>query len=375
MINQWNKSLSVCHVVSGDLWAGAEVQAFHLLSELQQKDNLQLSVIVFNEGDLAKRLRNAHIRVAVFDETKYNLYQLIIKTRRFFKCEQVEVIHSHRYKENIIAALASRWLQGCPRLVQTIHGLSHPSRGVKGARMRMYRGVDGLFRRFFADRIVAVSEELNQALSKGELSNKLCCIPNGIPAALPQLSVNAKLSSSTKTIAVVSRLVSVKNIQVFIRAIPKMLDYRSDLRFLVIGDGPEKDFLQLLANELGVKQHVEFTGHICDMDSIWPKIDIYVLCSRHEGLSIALLEAMAHGVLVIATSVGGNTEIIQNRGNGILIPTNSSVAIAKNCLELLKTPADQLKLMQRSAINTVAERYSSTTCAENYLRLYYDIIA
>jgi len=373
-MTKWDKSLSVCHVVSGDLWAGAEVQVFHLLSELQKKDILHLSVILFNEGDLAERLRNAHIRVVVFDETKQNIYQLIIKARRFFKREQVEVIHSHRYKENIIAALASRWLQGSPRLVQTIHGLPHPRRGVKGAKMRIYGGADALFRRFFADRAVAVSEELNQTLSKGELSSKFRCIPNGIPVALPKLPVNAKLSSSTKTIAVVSRLVPVKNIQVCIRAIPKMLNYRSDLRFLVIGDGPEKDFLQMLANELGVEQHVEFTGHIRDMDSIWPKIDIYVLCSRHEGLSIALLEAMAHGVLVIATAVGGNTEVIQNRGNGILIPTESPVAIAESCLELLKAPADQLRSMQLSAINTVAECYSSTTCAENYLRLYHDII-
>ena len=177
-----------------------------------------------------------------------------------------------------------------------------------------------------------------------------------------------------KTIAVAGRLTPVKNFQYFLRSIPKILDSRNDLHFLVIGEGPERSALEQLSSQLGIEECVEFTGHVEDMSLIWPKVDIYVLCSRHEGLSIALLEALSHGILVVATAVGGNTEVVQHGVNGLLIPVNSPEAIAEGCLNILQASAEQREAMQRAAIQTVEEKYSLRNCAERYFQLYKKLL-
>jgi glycosyltransferase involved in cell wall biosynthesis len=373
--NRSNKKLSICHIASGDLWAGAEVQIFHLLSELKKIESLQISAIVHNKGELASRLQSIGVQTKIFDEKKLNFFQLVRRSRRFFKEEQIDIIHSHRYKENIVAAIASMGLILKPRLIQTIHGLSHPRRGKFISKMKIYSIVDGFCRKLFFNKIVAVSKELYIYLSNYENLNKLRYIQNGIALNRVHKSlVERKIFSREKIIAVVGRLVPVKNFQVFIQSIPKMLEHRQDIRFLVIGDGPERESLKKLTVELSIEKYVEFTGHTNDMDVLWSKIDIYVLCSRHEGLSIALLEAMANGVLVVATAVGGNSEVVQSGVNGILIPEGTARSIANGCLHLLTLPNEQILSIKFSAMKTIAKNYSSKISAKHYLQMYKELL-
>lgn len=371
------KRLSVCHIVSGDLWAGAEVQVFHLLNELRKNEHLHLNVIIHNEGELSARLRIAGVRVTVLNEKKLPFYQLVFKAMHLIRSENVDIIHSHRYKENWVAVLASRSHLKRPRLVQTVHGLSHPRAGAKISKMRIYAKIDAIFRRFFFDRVVAVSKELYYSLAEIGPSDRLRYIPNGIPHASAMLPMDKKCGQRTdaiKTIGVVGRLVAVKNVQAFLGAIPQMLSQRRNLNFLVVGDGPERESLKRLASDLGVEAHVEFTGHISDMGAVWPQIDIYVMCSLHEGLSIALLEAMAHGLAVVATAVGGNTEVVQHGMNGLLIPDASSESIANACLEIFGLAKGRARIIRQAAIKTVSDRYSSTACAQKYSDLYSELL-
>jgi glycosyltransferase involved in cell wall biosynthesis len=364
--------LSVCHIVSGDLWGGAEALVFHLLNELQKNRNLHLNVIIHNEGELCTRLRNVGVRVTVINEQKFNFFQLVLKARHLIQKENVEIIHSHRYKENCVAVFASRLSAKGFHLIQTVHGLSHPRPGVRISKMRLYAIIDAFFRRLFFDRVVVVSKDLFHTLAETGVSAKLRHISNGISLDSVNFSIvkGGGQSAVEKTIAVVGRLVRVKNVEVFLRAIPQMLLQRRDLNFLVVGDGPERKSLENLTEELGIEDHVEFMGHISDMASLWPKIDVYVLCSLHEGLSIALLEAMAHGIPVVATAVGGNTEVIQHDRNGFLVPNKSSDSIVRECLRILSLSEIEMQSLQFAAMKTVRERYSSTACAKRYVQLY-----
>ncbi len=365
--------LSVCHLVSGDLWAGAEVQVYNLLKELHRnKDLLRLCVVVLNRGELSDRLRKTNIETIVLDENNLSFWQLIFKLRQILKSEKFDAVHSHRYKENIVVVLASRYLPNAPLLLQTIHGLPHYQKGINGFKMFCYATIDNILRFFFADGCVAVSKDLYAALTKRKSSNNFYCIPNGVD--LKHSVVANKEQSRKITIAVVGRLTSVKNFQYFLRSIPKMLGLRDDLNFLVIGDGPERSALELLSRQLCIEEFVEFTGHIEDMSWMWPKIDIYVLCSRHEGLSMALLEALSHGVFVVATAVGGNTEVIQHGGNGLLIPVDSYEAIAEACLSLLQASTDQSEAMKKAAVKTIEQKFSIEHCAERYFQLYQSIL-
>lgn len=365
--------LSVCHLVSGDLWAGAEVQVFNLLKELHSnKGSLCLCVVVLNRGELSDRLRKTNIETIILDENKLSFCQLFIKFRQIIQSKKFDSVHSHRYKENIIAALASRYLPNKPLLLQTVHGFPHYQNGIKGYKMFCYATIDNIFRSLFADGCVAVSRDLYDSLKKRKSPDTFYCIPNGVD--LEHFILKDKKQSFKKTIAVAGRLTPVKNFQYFLRSIPKILYYRNDLHFLVIGDGPERTALEQLSRQLCIEECVEFTGHVEDMSLMWPKIDLYVLCSRHEGLSMALLEALAHGIFVVATAVGGNTEVIQHGVNGLLIPVNSPEAIAEGCLNILQASAEQREAMQLAAIQTVEEKYSLRNCAERYFQLYKQLV-
>lgn len=372
-----NSRLSVCHIVSGDLWAGAEVQVFHLLNELNKNEDLHVSAIIHNESELSNRLRDVGVRVIVLNEKRLHFYQLVTEARRFIRNEKTDIIHSHRYKENCVAVLASRWHAEKPRLVQTVHGLFHPRDGAKLSKMHLYEGLDAILRKLFFDRTVAVSKELYHSLTDFKASARISYIPNGIPldaAGLPISGKRGQRADRKKTIAVVGRLVPVKNVGAFLRAVPQMLAQRSDLHFLVVGDGPERAVLEEMTAELGVDAFVEFTGHVSDISSIWPAIDIYVLCSLHEGLSVALLEAMAHGIPVVATAVGGNTEVLRHGYNGFLVSEGSSISIAKACLELLSMSEDRVESIRRAGLKTISDHYSSVVCAQNYMKLYNELL-
>lgn len=95
-------SMRVCHIVSGDLWAGAEVMAWNLLKELQKFPDLEISAALLNDGRLARELRTRNLEVRVFDEAKLSFPRLLLAVRAFMREKSPHIIHSHRYKENIL---------------------------------------------------------------------------------------------------------------------------------------------------------------------------------------------------------------------------------------------------------------------------------
>lgn len=126
--------MKVCHIMSGDLWAGAEVPVFYTLKSLNSR--VQLTALLLNEGRLADELRKAGVEVVVGDEKKSGFREL--KNAVGFELSRLkpDIVHSHRYKENLLVALNFRKTKA---LVQTIHGLSEPFRGWAHIKMAAYQ--------------------------------------------------------------------------------------------------------------------------------------------------------------------------------------------------------------------------------------------
>jgi glycosyltransferase involved in cell wall biosynthesis len=324
-----NQAVSVCHLASGDLWAGAEVQLFSVLKELAQDNEIKVGAIIFNEGELSRRLSKLNIKLEVIDE-KINIYPIILlKTIIFLRKNKFKILHVHRYKENITAVIAGLF-SNSPLIIRTQHGLTHTKQGFPGIKMRFYDLFDNIVKKLLTDKIVCVTEDIKHILSNRFKIHSSICIYNGIskvPASLPEKRNKGK----NYVIGLVGRLVSVKNVTVFIQAAYLLSKQHPETTFVVVGDGPERQFLEKKTRELGIKQKIIFMGHVTDMSEIWEKLDIYVLCSKHEGLSMALLEAMSYGIPVVVTAVGGNKEVINNKENGIVVPPNNPKAIADAC--------------------------------------------
>src|SRR5262245_33356416 len=125
-----SQSISVCHVISGDLWAGAEAQVAALLKYLSQSERLTLSAVVLNEGRLTRELRNCDVEVRVIPEREHSFLSIVQAASHFVRSRKVRILHSHRYKENLIAGLLSWWC-GVPHVVRTVHGGSEPFQGLR----------------------------------------------------------------------------------------------------------------------------------------------------------------------------------------------------------------------------------------------------
>jgi sugar transferase (PEP-CTERM/EpsH1 system associated) len=126
------------------------------------------------------------------------------------------------------------------------------------------------------------------------------------------------------TVATIGRLAPVKNISLLLRSFAGMKHRQQDDRLIVAGDGEERTTLELLTEKLGIAACVEFPGMVEDPESIYSAADIYVQPSLYEGMSNTIVEAMASGVPVIATNVGGNCDVVGQDGGGVLVPSNNA---------------------------------------------------
>ena len=150
------QAISICHVAVGDLWAGAEVQLNVLLSKLVQRAEMDLSVILFNEGRLEKEIESLGIPVRVFPESQWGSGKMFLELVREFKKSNIRIIHTHKYKDTILAAPAAK-LCGIPHVVRTVHGLREPFVGLQALKMNCYETIERTVHRHCVGSIIAVS--------------------------------------------------------------------------------------------------------------------------------------------------------------------------------------------------------------------------
>ncbi|WP_419174465.1 glycosyltransferase [Desulfosediminicola sp.] len=217
--------------------------------------------------------------------------------------------------------------------------------------------------------IIANSEQVRLYVAEREktVPDKIKVIPNGI--SVPDKSDHSPPIFSTNSnviwIGMVASLTPVKRHDVLIRAVAELqcLGTQQEFRVLLIGEGPELEHLSNLVKHYDLKNQIYFTGSVKTVPAYLHNLDIGVLCSDREGLSNAILEYMACGLPIVATTVGGNIELV-NHENGICCPAGDYRAIGQALHRLIENPdlrhrlgAESLKKIERSFswIKTIAE--------------------
>ena len=323
--------LAVCHVVSGDLWAGAEAQVATLASYLVDRPDVSLSVVVLNEGRLAEQLRRLGVDVTVVDEQRTGAVRIVRSLARFFRDRHVEIVHTHRYKESVFGTIAAK-LAGVPHVIRTVHGVTELLTGWAGAKVRAYEALDRLILWCFADGIIAVSGRMADA-KHHRISRS-----SAVRTTRTRDDVRRALGIGAHEIVIgtAGRLTPVKGQATLLRAARLMLRRKRSLRFVVAGDGPLRNHLLACARRLRVDPHCLFVGHRTDIHDVIAAMDVFVLPSLDEGVPMVLLEAMALGTPVVASAVGGIPEIITPRVTGLLVQPGDEQALADACLELAR---------------------------------------
>jgi sugar transferase (PEP-CTERM/EpsH1 system associated) len=176
----------------------------------------------------------------------------------------------------------------------------------------------------------------------------------------------------------VGRLAAVKDQQLLLIALHRLVSarpqLRDTLRLVIVGDGPEHNALKAKIDSLCLTQLVWLSGNREDIPELLRSMDIFVLPSLAEGLPLTLLEAMATGLPVIASSVGGIPELVQDRISGILFPARDAEALTRAIASLIDHPSMRRILGQAAEIQ-VRERFSWQRTINSYLALYDELLA
>jgi glycosyltransferase involved in cell wall biosynthesis len=234
------------------------------------------------------------------------------------------------------------------------------------------------------DRVICVSEAVREVVleREGTPEDRTVVIRNGVqlPAgAHSQDDLDAARSEfgfgpEHRIVGMVANLDhAVKGASYFVDALPLIVARVPEARFLVLGEGREKAALQARADELGVGDRVVFAGFRSDVHRLYPIMDVSVLTSLSEGLSITILESMSFGIPVVATAVGGNPELVRHGESGFLVPPKDLVSFVDAVVRVLGDPQLARRLGQEG--RKIVERdFALETVAGRYAELYRDVL-
>lgn len=363
--------LKVCHIISGDLWAGAEVMAYHLLKGLRDFPDLELSAIVLNEEKLAEQIRRVGIPCHIIDESKLPFLQILLQMRNILKSNPVHILHAHRYKENILAYLVSK-STGDMKLISTQHGMPEDYEGktrfINRLKLKLnFRVLSNTFHN-----VVAVAQDIKESLIKnyGFKENNIKVIHNGI--ALPQ-NFHDKKKLDLYVIGSAGRFFPVKDYPLLLEIAREISHSSNKIHFILAGEGPSLQHIQQLVHKYGLEKVFHLPGFVEDMGSFYKKLAMYLNTSLHEGIPMSILEAMAHGLPIIAPKVGGLREIITDGVDGYLVESRNPKDFAEKCLMLITNENERLT-MGENAKKTIEENFSFQCMARNYHELYKELV-
>ncbi|HEX8087358.1 MAG TPA: glycosyltransferase [Blastocatellia bacterium] len=338
----------VLHLINSFEIGGTERQAVALLGRLnRERYDVKLAVLR-NRGPFYKEIEGRFPNVPEFPLTSfYNLNALrqLARLRALMVRERIDILHAHDFYAGMIGAAAAR-LAGA-RVIACQRHLKLSNRPAHEWGTRLTHRM--------AHRILVNSEAIrDHILSRdGAHAGKIVVIKNGISSAADSPETRGlrdsirrelELDVDCKLVGMVARLQPVKGHRFFVEAAARVISKEPKAQFVLVGDGPLKSDIEDQAAKLGLKGRVRLLGDRADAAGLVASFDLLVLASLHEGLPNAVMEAMAAGVPVVATAVGGTKELIADGETGYLVPPADSDALSERITFALANVADRSRV-------------------------------
>lgn len=299
-----------------------------------------------------------HVRLAEIG--KVNGFRKLV---HILKTGEFDILHTHNTYPHFYGALAAKWAR-IPVVVNSQHG-----RGCGPNRKALWQ-----FRiaNEMTNATVGVSADATQLCQQQNRwrSHNMRCIWNGIDVE----RFRFRGPHDTCTAISVGRLSPEKDYATLLRATKIVQSSFPDFKLKIIGDGAERPALELLARSLGITQIVTFLGERSDVHEQLATAGFFVSSSTTEGISLTLLEAMAVGLPIVTTAVGGSPEIVVPEKTGTLVPPQDPDCLAAAMIEMLERRALWPKL-GRSGRERVVEKFNIRTMISEYESLYSELYA
>jgi glycosyltransferase involved in cell wall biosynthesis len=369
------RKAKVMHLLNRLNRGGQEVLVYNLVRELNKLRYEHIICCLKDGGGLKEEVVQSGIKVIALDLPRrsiflfpiflYDIFRIARKMSHLILEKEVSLIQTHLPHTDLLGCLVGRLTQtpvvmsfASNNMLSTVWG-----KGPLGIKFRLRMSLLRSLSRSVKKMITVgenVSAVVNRALRPEP--GKLQVVRNGvfIPRVVSsQDRVQAReklgLAAENFVITCVGRLVSFKGQDLLVEAVKIIVKQHPEVRLLLVGGGPQKDSIQALVGQSGLKEKVLVLGERTDVPDILMASDLFVLPSFWEGISIALLEAMSYGLPVVASDVPGNREVLGSQGDGILVPPKDTLALKEAIVSLLEKTDLRRRMGQKSRARV--ERY------------------
>lgn len=342
--------------------AGAEIMAENLCVSLCQSSVAVCAVSLFSKHTaITERLMENHIPVFFMGKRQGLDLRILYRLYRLFKHERPDVIHTHRYVMPYV--IPATMLARVPICVHTIHNVANKEVGK----------INRKFSRFFFRRShvvpVAISPQVKQTVIDvyGISNNAVPIVMNGIDQKHIIPKTNYTIADDGVNLLHIGRFSAQKNHKGLIESFLIIFRYYPNVRLTLVGTGALVDSIKQKVQKLGLNNNVNFAGATPDVSAYLTNTDIFLLPSLWEGMPITLIEAMAAGIPIVATNVGGVPDMISNGKTGLLVNEDNE-QIAQAVIKLINNEA--LRKSLGSAAKVAAKQFLAEEMAGQYLSIY-----
>jgi glycosyltransferase involved in cell wall biosynthesis len=375
------KKRRVLHLITSFEVGGTERQAVELLKRIDRR-RFDVSLAALRlEGPLYQELSAIFPHTPQFPLTSFynaNAAKQLMRLRGWMIRRGVEILHAHDFYAGLLGAAAAR-LAGVRVIACQRHMRLSDRRAHEWGTRLTHR---------LASRVLVNSEAIRDHLLAGGRvePEKIVVIHNGLSVAAERAAVDGparakqraallqelNLDEDAKLIGLVARMEQVKGHRYFIDAASRIAAVEPKAHFLLVGDGSLRPEIEEQVARLGLGARAHFLGARGGAALIAAGFDVAVLASLHEGLPNAVMEAMAAGAPVVATAVGGTTELVIDGATGFLAPPADAEALARRILDALRNPECSARMAEQGR-RRVLGQFSMRRMVESVERLYEDL--
>ena len=350
----------IAHVVLNLKVGGLERVVVDLIKGLRDSNYSCVVCCLETRGEFAADVDALGVPLYVFHKKHGRDFSTIFRLAHFLREHNVALVHTHNPGAHIYGMLAAG-LARVPVRVHTRHGRNFPD---DKKRVWINRILS-----WGTDVIVPVSDDAGLVATNVEhiSPKKIHRIWNGIDTNL--YTPHHDPVAGPPVIGTVARLSPVKDQGTMLVAFRHVLEEIPDARLMLAGDGPCAIKLQEQAAKLGLNGHVDFLGRCSNIPEVLKQMSIFTLSSTTEGLPMTVLEAMAAGLPIVATDVGGNRELVQPPQCGLLVPARDASALSRAYIDLLRDPQRRAQMGAASRARAV-QYFSIDHMLAEYKKLY-----
>jgi len=366
------KSTRILHVIYSLEIGGAEMDLVAKAKVLVERYGYQVAIVcLLRRGELVEEVERDGIRVIGPVMSGSSDIRVIPWLLRIIRSGKFDVVHTHMFASNFLGRVAAT-LAGVLVIISTVQLIAERE---KWWEMLLDRALQ-----FKTDMMIASSEAVRQSfIQRGIRPAKIAVIHNSVDfarfdavdreAARRAMRQAFGWDEGHFVVGTVARLERIKGLDHLIEAAKTVAEALPQARFLVVGDGPQREDLLSRVHHLELGEHCIFAGLRSDVPQILPAFDLFVLPSLSEALGTAAIEALASGVPVVASRVGGVPEVVTHGETGLLVPPGDAMQLAQAILHVAANPAEARQWAERGQ-KRVRLMFDVNRLADAQARLY-----